>query len=121
MSNYRSFAAQSAHYFNRPHDGIPDGPIESAAAWRGGALTEDGSWRFPLSSQQIEEIETAIGSAVATGRPTAELSREDFPLPTLSPLIDTWREELDTGRGFILIREFDEGETPRPPGVAIGG
>ncbi len=103
MSNYRSFAARSAHYFSRPHDGIPDGPIDSPAAWRGDALAEGDTWRFPLSSDQIEEFEAAIRAAVATGRPTAELSREDFPLPILGPQIDAWRGELDCGRGFVLI------------------
>lgn len=105
MSNpsYRSFGAQSAHYFSRPHDEIPSGPIQVAAAWRGDAMSADGRWRVALSSHQIEEIESAIAAAIATGRATGELDREDFPLPDLAPLIDGWREELDTGRGFVVI------------------
>lgn len=102
-SYYRSFREQSAHYFNRAHEGVPDGAVEVAAAWRGEALAGDDSWRIPLSSDQIEEIEAAIRSAVATGRPTGELTRNDFPLPDLGHKIAAWREELAVGRGFLLI------------------
>ncbi len=103
MATYPSFREQSAHYFNRPHDEIPGDPVEAAAAWRGDVLADDDTWRFPLSSAQIKEIELAIGSALATGRPTGELRREDFPLPNLGPAIAAWREELDTGRGFVVL------------------
>lgn len=103
METYRSFGQQSAHYFRRPHDKLPERPIEGPAAWRGEELADDDSWRFELSSDQIEEIEAAIRSAQATGRATSELRRQDFPLPTLSPLIDGWRTELDCGRGFVVI------------------
>ncbi len=103
MENYRSFGQQSAHYFQRPHDAIPEGPIEAPAAWRGDALSHDDSWRFALSFEQIEEIESAIRHALETGRPTSELRRRDFPLPGLGPQIDAWREELDSGRGFVVI------------------
>ena len=102
-SYYRSFREQSAHYFNRAHEGVPDGAVEVAAAGRGEALAGDDSWRIPLSSDQIEEIEAAIRSAVATGRPTGELTRNDFPLPDLGHKIAAWREELAVGRGFLLI------------------
>ncbi|MBW2290747.1 MAG: TauD/TfdA family dioxygenase [Deltaproteobacteria bacterium] len=103
MATYPSFGEQSAHYFNRPHDEIPSGPVATVAAWRGDAIADDDTWRFTLSSAQIEEIEAAIRSAIATGRPTGELERKDFPLPDLSPAIAGWREELDTGRGFVVI------------------
>jgi len=29
--------------------------------------------------------------------------RDDFPLPTLAPLLRRWQEEVDTGRGFYLL------------------
>ncbi len=42
-ATHRTFAEQSVHYFIRPHDGIPDGPIDSDAAWRGDAPLADES------------------------------------------------------------------------------
>ena len=104
MSTYRSFAEQSAHYFNRPHDEIPDRPIEGAAAWSGGELADQDRWLYWLSQSQVEEIEAALRRAIATGRPTVELGRDDFPLPSLAKEIASWREELDTGRGFLVVK-----------------
>jgi hypothetical protein len=103
MQSYRPFREQSAHYFNRPHDGVPDRPVESAAAWRGDVLAGDDGWRFAFEDAQIAEIESAIRNAIATGRPIGELTREDFPLPSLEQQISAWRHELAEGRGFLLI------------------
>ena len=89
MSNYRSFQEQSGHYFGRPHDAIPEKPVECEAAWRGDAMEGDPSWRVALSSDAIREIENAIDTALATNKPTGELVRQDFPLPGLGTTIDS--------------------------------
>ena len=54
---------------------------------------------FPKAAESI----VAKPHALETGRPTSELRRRDFPLPGLGPHIDAWREELDSGRGFVVI------------------
>jgi hypothetical protein len=103
VASYPAFREQSAHYFNRPHEGAPATSIHSVAAWRGDQLVDDPSWRAEFTQEHIAEIEQAIATALATGKPTAELAREDFPLPSLAKTIAEWRSELDTGRGFLLI------------------
>ena len=103
MSNYRSFQEQSGHYFGRPHDAVPEKPVECEAAWRGDVMEGDLSWRVALSSDAIREIENAIDTALATDKPTGELLRQDFPLPGLGTTIDSLRQTLDTGRGFALV------------------
>jgi hypothetical protein len=104
MASYPSFREQSAHYFNRPHDAVPEGPVSATgAAWRGDEFLGNDSWRHPLSSAEIVEIEAAIQTAIMAGRQTGELRREDFPLPNLGTRIADWREELDRGRGFVLV------------------
>jgi hypothetical protein len=35
-----------------------------------------------------------------------KVTREQFPLPTLGPVLDGVREEVRAGRGFALIRNF---------------
>ena len=74
-----------------------------AAAWRGPELLKRDDWFYRFSSAEIAEFQTAIGRARATGKPTIELSREDFPLPTLGVKIAGWRRELDTGRGLQTL------------------
>jgi hypothetical protein len=34
----------------------------------------------------------------------ADIRREDFPLPTLGPVLDRLRREVVDGRGFMLLR-----------------
>ena len=88
--SYRSYAVQTSHYFDRPHSGIPAGPVGGAAAWRGDALGDE-AWCQTLGSEPIAEIDAALDAAEATGRPLAEWKSEDVPLPELSARIDEWR------------------------------
>ena len=100
---YRSYALQTAHYFDRPHTGIPSAPLAGAAAWRGDALGPD-AWTRRLAAADVAEIETALAAAESTGKPLEAWTRGDFPLPGLAPRFEAWRRELRTGRGFLLLR-----------------
>ena len=102
--SYHTSNDQARLYFRgRPHNRIPDGPIDSRAAWRSEDLRAEGELRYRLSAAEILELEQALAQATATGKPTLELEREDFPLPTLAARLDQWRAELNEGRGFVLI------------------
>ena len=104
MAHYRSFGEQSLHYFDRPHDAQPLGPLDSPAAWRGDAIASDDTWLDSWTPRQLEEIEAAILHAKSSRKPTEALGQTDFPLPRLSAQIQTWRNALSTGRGFVVIR-----------------
>jgi hypothetical protein len=56
-----------------------------------------------LADDEVEEIAAAIAKVRVSDRDAGELRAADFPLPRLSTSIDLWREELDFGRGFVLI------------------
>lgn len=102
--SYHTSNEQARRYFRgRPHIGIPEGPINSRAAWRGQDIRAGGEFRHRLSAAEINELDVALAHAKATGKPTIELEHEDFPLPTLAPRIGQWRTELGEGRGFVLI------------------
>ena len=102
---YRTLTAQTLHYLARPHSKVLRTPLVGAAAWRGDKLRHQTDlWCHEVTPDQVREIEAAIESAKSLNRPTESLASEDFPLPTLSALIDEWREELSSGRGFRVIR-----------------
>jgi len=102
-TTYRSYAEQGAHYFDRPHAALPRGPIGGPVAWRGSELSER-DWRIALDAAQLAGFERALAAARATGKPLAELTREDFPLTEpLAADVEGWRRELTTGRGFLLL------------------
>ncbi|MGH8528833.1 MAG: TauD/TfdA family dioxygenase [Nevskiales bacterium] len=101
---YKSLRAQTLHYFARPHERVPSEPLKLPAAWRGAEMRKRGDWRVQLSTAEIQELKSAVQHAQTTGKPLGELSKQDFPLPTLAARIDAWRHEIRHGRGFVLIR-----------------
>lgn len=104
------FLEQLLHYFDRPHTAPPSAPVGGPAAWRGDALASSDAWRERLDAAQVAELRRAVEVARATGRPTAELTAADFPLPSLQASIARWRDELRDGRGFVVISGFPVGE-----------
>lgn len=100
---YFSYAEQTRHYFARPHEGPCRTPIGGPAAWRGRELRDDPSWRRCLSAGQVTEIDRALAHAEGTGRPLEQLRRQDFPLPGLADEIAAWRDEVASGRGFLVV------------------
>jgi hypothetical protein len=61
-------------------------------------------WVHELSVAEIEDLDRAIAHARATGKPLAQLSRDDFPLGVLARAAEDWLDALDSGRGFVLVR-----------------
>lgn len=103
MPRYRSQIRQSLHYLARPHESILRTPLTGPAAWRGDELPE-ATWLEPLDDDAVAELEAALDHACGLERPTGELVREDFPLPTLGRRFDAWRDQIEHGRGFVVIR-----------------
>ncbi len=99
---FRSFAAQALHYFRRDHEAVRREPIEGPAAWRGEELRGSRDWIVELAPAQLAEIEKAL--AAVRGRELGEIGRDDFPLPSLGPVLAGWARELREGRGFLLAR-----------------
>jgi hypothetical protein len=61
-------------------------------------------WIVRRTPAQIDELERAADAAAARGLGLDAVTREDFPLPTLAPIIAAWTRELLHGRGFVLVR-----------------
>jgi hypothetical protein len=79
--------------------------IEGPSAWIGSEMRRrEAEWSYRLSPSEIAEIEAALKSVQARGLDIADIRREDFPLPTLGPVLDRLRKEVLDGRGFVLLR-----------------
>jgi hypothetical protein len=75
--------------------------VRSPADWRGGEIADSTEWRFPLSATHQAEVLAAL--AFCDVAPAA-MTREDFPLPTLGPLLARISGEVMEGRGFVLLQ-----------------
>src|SRR4249920_3239916 len=79
--------------------------IEGPSAWTGADMRgRQAEWSYRLSPSEIAEIEAALKLVQARGLDIADIRREDFPLPTLGPVLDRLRAEVLDGRGFVLLR-----------------
>lgn len=83
---------------------IPRQPSRISAAWTATELARSKSWIHPFSGPENAEIEAALGRAKARGLSASNLTRAEFPLPTLGPRLDRMRHELEAGCGVVLIR-----------------
>ena len=80
-------------------------PIEGPSAWFAADMrVRETEWSYRLSPAEIAEIEAALRSVQARGLDTADINRENFPLPTLGPVLDRLRADVLDGRGFALLR-----------------
>lgn len=81
-------------------------PITSPSGWSGVVLGDvsDPSWIRRLSADEIREIGAAVSSVGRDdlGRPVVD--RSTFVLPALAGEAAAWRSEIESGRGFLLLR-----------------
>jgi hypothetical protein len=88
-------------------------PIEGSSAWFGPDMRiRESEWTYRLSPQQAEEVETATRTVRARGLDIAAITKNDFPLPTLAPVLDRLRDEVINGRGFVLLRGMPVEDRP---------
>lgn len=83
------------------------GPVKSPAAWTGPEQARRGDWVHQLTAGDRAELAAALAAARATGKPLAEITAADFPLAAgggMRARIEAWTEELENGRGFVLVR-----------------
>src|SRR5688572_24864729 len=77
--------------------------ITGAGAWIGRDIQHDPSWIFELDQGAVAEIDAALAH-VKRARLRIPYPAEGFPLPRLGATLEALRDELETGRGFVLIR-----------------
>ena len=79
-------------------------PVTSAAAWRGDQIKEGEDWIYHLSPAQIAELEE-LGTRFVDADPDLRfVQASDYPLDVCADAMKEWGRDVDTGRGFVLVR-----------------
>ena len=78
--------------------------ITGPEAWLGRDMAASTEWIRPFSPQAIDEIDAALRGVQRRGLKWPKFGRDDFPLPTFSREITAVLDELENGRGFVLLR-----------------
>ena len=84
-------------------------PITGPKAWRGADLAADTSWIVTLTDAEVADLDRALTTARASGRPLAEIDREHFPLTVMRPKLEAALAEMYDGRGFVVLRGLPVG------------
>ncbi len=79
-------------------------PIVGPAAWTGDDLAGDESWLHRLTPSDVAMIDAALACLTARGREFPNFCRDDFPIHALAPRLAAWADDLENGRGFMLLR-----------------
>ena len=78
--------------------------INGPSAWYGPDLVRRPDWIEYLSATEIGEIESAVKKLGSESRDIVSISSEDFQLPTLAPRLRSLLDQVQNGRGFVLLR-----------------
>jgi hypothetical protein len=78
--------------------------ITDASAWTPDDLRNDRSWEHALTPGQVADLDNALQQVKARGLQFAEITAEDFPLPSMKETVQHLLDELRTGRGFTVLK-----------------
>jgi hypothetical protein len=76
------------------------------AGWCGADLQNRSEWIHHLVPAELSELDHAVSTLRSSGKPLAAITADDFPLTRLSSSILEWRNSLQHGLGFVLVRGF---------------
>src|SRR3984893_13220964 len=79
-------------------------PIDHPSAWKVADFKTPADYTIELSATQLQDIERVMGQMKAAGLGLDDLQREHFEVPSLRPVIDEIRREIEDGRGFVVVR-----------------
>lgn len=79
-------------------------PFEDSSAWNAKTFANDDSWIYYLTPHDLDELNRAMLTAKSTGKTINQLTSTDFPLSNFVKAFTDFKNELEDGRGFVLLR-----------------
>jgi hypothetical protein len=79
-------------------------PLTGPSVWEGKDIRNSTRWIRQLTPGQVDELEAAL--AAVKGMEWSQITREDFPLPTVDDLLADIRDELENGCGIMKLKGF---------------
>ncbi len=97
---------------NRPSESdAPVTPVYGAAidhpsAWKVADFKIPADYTIELTAAHLRDIERSIRQIRGAGLGLDALKRDHFELPSLRPVIDEIRRQIEDGRGFVVLRRL---------------
>jgi hypothetical protein len=81
--------------------------LEADLEWTAADVTDPDAWTYRLSAAEHSELDAALAHARTVSDEVLDITRGDFPLDTLVPVLDNVAQQLINGRGFHRIAGLD--------------
>ncbi|WP_193091778.1 TauD/TfdA family dioxygenase [Halomonas colorata] len=79
-------------------------------AWKGSEICDSRSWIWEFTDEELRVINDALSHLKKKGGIAPNFNKEDFPIHNIKSRIESINEELENGKGFLLIRGLDAGK-----------
>jgi len=82
-------------------------PIVGRSVWSGSDLQSNPDWIYVLEASHLDELDAAVRWMRHLA--VEQITRADFELPTLAPMLAAMSDELENGRGVARLRGLPVG------------
>lgn len=79
-------------------------PITGPLAWRGDELAGSTEWIYLLDDAERTDLEEVGRRFLADDPDLRTATAADYPLTACAPAVRQWAADMDSGRGFVLVR-----------------
>lgn len=97
---------------------LPGRKVIDPAGWTARELEQSDHWIHYLSEPEIADLDRAIRAVEAQGLDIMDITRENFALPVLEPVLSWVKDLLMDGPGIALIRGFPAADYSRAQAAA---
>lgn len=81
--------------------------LEPQCEWSRDDVGDEEHWTERFTGAELDELDASLRHALDRSDDVLELTRDDFPLPTLANRLKRIERELIDGRGFVRLRGID--------------
>src|SRR6185503_15109310 len=81
--------------------------LEPQCEWTSADVADEALWTEHFTDVELTELDASLRHALRRSSDVLDLTRDDFPLPTLAARLARIERELIDGRGFVRLRGID--------------
>jgi len=74
------------------------------SVWNANTFENDDNWIYNFSDEELSEIDTALKDLITVNLAFPNFSITDFHVPKLEARLNEFSNELENGRGFVVLR-----------------
>src|SRR5262249_47712062 len=98
--------ARTAQNSDTPATPVFAAPIRHPSGWTVADFRSPADYSVDLDAAQLRDIAAAMRRIKAAGIGLDGLQREHFEVPSLRPVVEEIRRQVEDGRGFVLLRRL---------------